>query len=59
MYFINSVRGVYGWFKVNSLGYKVGSVEVLMMVISDDFVGFMNLLDDLVVDGDVDGYIVW
>ncbi|KAK4677604.1 hypothetical protein QC764_300235 [Podospora pseudoanserina] len=59
VYFTNSARGVYGRFKVNSLGYKVGRMEVLMTATSDDPVGFTNSLDDLVVDGDTDGYIAW
>ncbi|KAK4180650.1 hypothetical protein QBC36DRAFT_353984 [Triangularia setosa] len=59
VYFTNTARGVYGRFKVNSLGYKVGSVEVLRTVTSADPVGFTNSLDDLVVDGDGEGYIAW
>ncbi|KAK0736298.1 hypothetical protein B0T21DRAFT_440559 [Apiosordaria backusii] len=65
VYFTNTARGIYGRFKVDSLGYKVGSLEVLRTVTSADPIGFTNSLDDLVVDGDEDGdgdgdgYIAW
>ncbi|KAK0670155.1 hypothetical protein QBC41DRAFT_345832 [Cercophora samala] len=59
VYFTNTARGTYGRFKVDSLGHKVGSVQVLRTVTSADPIGFTNSLDDLVVDEDGDGYIAW
>ncbi|KAK4202340.1 hypothetical protein QBC40DRAFT_276585 [Triangularia verruculosa] len=59
VYFTNTAKGIYGRFKVDSLGHKVGSVEVVRTVISADPIGFTNSLDDLVVDGDGHGYIAW